>query len=451
MLIKKQNLIVFSILLLLSTSCKLQTPKSESLINDGITKRIDLTDSELQNWQHKSISKDTIFGISSELAYDFINEEVGEEVIVAVIDLEVNINHKDLKDNIWTNLNEIPNNDIDDDDNGYIDDINGWNFLGTKSNDSTLYHRSTAARIIKQYQKFKILEESKVTSTDLKIFKLYKRASKYQKEQIEEARYNLEYFLGFKERYFKLKDTMNILFGKKEFTSEELDSLSKTANDTIIKKKIASAKYLVISGINENRIAEIISFHKNNMNKIYNPEHKDRLTNDNPYNINDSIYGNNNVLGSEKMSHGTEVAGVIAGNRNNDYGVVGIANNVKIMPVVISSYGNEYDKDIALAIRYAVNNGAKVINMSIGKEFSLNEKWIHDAIKYAEKKNVLIVSAAGNEGLNLDSKEIYYYPNDMNENKIEISDNFIVVGSSNYSKELISDYSNYGKNTVDIF
>lgn len=450
MLIKEQNSIISLIIVLFCISCNSQSFQLEvpDVNSETIKKNIELTDEELENWLHKSFSKDTILGISSKLAYDFIKEKKGKDVIVAIIDLEVNIDHKDLKSNIWVNTREIPNNNIDDDKNGYVDDINGWNFLGTKKNDSIIHHKSTAVRILKRYNKFKNLNGS---DDDSKAYELYKRASRYQKEKIEEAELNIEYFLGFKERYLKLKDTMNTLFHKKEFTLQELDSLSKINNDSIIEKKISSTKYLVQNGIDENRINQILSIHKNNITKTYNLDHKDRLTNDNPYDINDSIYGNNNVLGTTKMSHGTKVAGVISGNRDNNYGVIGITDNIKIMPIVVSSFGNEYDKDISLAIRYAVNNGAKVINMSIGKEFSLNEKWITDAIRYAEQKNVLIVSAAGNEGLNLDNKEIYYYPNDMDENKNEIVDNFIAVGSSNYSKELISDYSNYGKHTVDIF
>ncbi len=118
---------------------------------------------------------------------------------------------------------------------------------------------------------------------------------------------------------------------------------------------------------------------------------------------------------------------------------------------VVSTRGSEYNKDIALAIRYAVNNGAKVINMSIGKDFSLNEDWISEAIKYAESKDVLIVSAAGNESLNLDNSKVYYYPNDMNSSKEETVNNFLVIGSSNNTNNLVSEFSNYGKEVVDIF
>ncbi|EDP97043.1 S8 family peptidase [Kordia algicida OT-1] len=450
---KIYNLIILSIMLLLSTSCKSQSFRPETSVNNSkiIEKRVNLTEDEIKNWQHKSFSKDTIFGISSELAYDFIEGKKGMEIIVAIIDLEVNINHRDLKNKIWINTDEIPNNNIDDDKNGYVDDINGWNFLGTKKNDPTIHHKSTAVRILKKYKHFKNLDESNIESKDLKVYRLYKRAEKYQKEKIEEAKLNLEYFQGFKERYLKLKDTMNVLFNKKDFTLEELDSLYKKNTDTIIKQKLASTRYLIKNGIDEKRINQILNIHKNNIEKTYNIEHFDRLTNDDLNDINDSIYGNNNVFGNAKMDHGTKVAGIIAANRDNEDGIIGIVDNIKIMPIIISSYGNENDKDIALAIRYAVNNGAKIINMSIGKEFSINEKWISDAIKYAEKKDVLIVSAAGNEGLNLDDKKNYYYPNDMDENKNEILNNFIAVGSSNYSNELISNYTNYGKKTVDIF
>jgi cell wall-associated protease len=407
---------------------------------------------ELENWHHKSIVSDSIMGISSEAVYDLLPNKKEETVIVAVLDLEVNIKHPDLQNKIWVNKDEIPNNNKDDDGNGYIDDIHGWNFLGTTNKDSILYQTAESTRIVRTFQeKFKEKEITDIHESEIRKYNLYKRAVKNLEDNLKDADANIVFFKGFKERYIKLIDTMNILFKTKHYTLNMLDSLEMISKDSIIKTKIIKTKYCIERKIDESYIDDIIKQHEANKRKKFNLDYFDRITLDNPLDINDKFYGNNNVLGTNKMSHGTKVSGVIGAIRNNNYGVDGIANNVKLMPIIVSANGSEYDKDIALGIRYAVDNGAKIINMSIGKDFSMNKEWITEAIKYAEAKDVLLISAAGNEWVDLDDVNTYYYPNDMDENKNEISNNFIVVSSSNNTDRLVSNYSNYGQNTVDIF
>jgi subtilisin family serine protease len=167
--------------------------------------------------------------------------------------------------------------------------------------------------------------------------------------------------------------------------------------------------------------------------------------------LNDRDYGDNNVMPKNGSSHGTHVSGIIAARRNNNIGVNGAANNVKIMAIRNTPNGDEYDKDVALGVYYAVNNGAKIINMSFGKSFSPHSDWVRDAIAYAAKKDVLIVAAAGNNSENTD--EVQYYPNDQLGVGEEVSNTFIKVGSStyDYGSRIVSGFSNYGKNTVDIF
>jgi subtilisin family serine protease len=174
---------------------------------------------------------------------------------------------------------------------------------------------------------------------------------------------------------------------------------------------------------------------------------------DNPDDIKNTKYGNNNVMGPDKKEilHGTHVAGIVAGVRNNNLGGDGIADNVEILVVRAVPDGDEYDKDIALGIRYAVDNGAKVINGSFGKTFSPHKQWVYDAIKYAEKKDVLIVHAAGNDAKDIDTEN--NYPNDSADKKTEFADNLITVGALNYEygKNVVADFSNIGKVNVDVF
>ena len=163
-------------------------------------------------------------------------------------------------------------------------------------------------------------------------------------------------------------------------------------------------------------------------------------------------YGNANVKPVKKdESHGTHVAGIIAAERDNGKGVNGVANNVKIMAIRAVPNGDEYDKDVALAIRYAVDNGASIINGSFGKYYATHSQWVSEAIVYAAEHDVLIVHAAGNEGLDIDKK--VNYPNDYTANGGEITDTFLSVGASEskYGPDMIASYSNYGKNNVDVF
>jgi subtilisin family serine protease len=173
---------------------------------------------------------------------------------------------------------------------------------------------------------------------------------------------------------------------------------------------------------------------------------------DDPNIMDDRPYGDSKTGHSIKdESHGTHVSGIIAASRDNKIGINGVANNVKIMAVRAVPDGDEYDKDVALGLRYAVDNGAKIINTSFGKGFSPKKEWVFEAIQYAASKDVLIVNAAGNDGNNIDFEKVF--PIDTRDLKTEISDNFLTVGamSANYDENLPASFSNYGKINVDVF
>jgi subtilisin family serine protease len=148
--------------------------------------------------------------------------------------------------------------------------------------------------------------------------------------------------------------------------------------------------------------------------------------------------------------HGTHVSGIIGAVRGNGKGIDGIADNVRIMTIRAVPDGDEHDKDVALAIRYAVDNGAKVINMSFGKYFSPQKQWVDDAVKYAESKGVLLVAAAGNEAFLVDTMPHYPAPILNEGRKVN---NWIMVGASGDPSNggLIANFSNFGKKDVDVF
>ena len=195
----------------------------------------------------------------------------------------------------------------------------------------------------------------------------------------------------------------------KEYTAKKLDSLYLLLKDTNPEK--ARLIYYVSDCIKYNLDKEWTTTFKytadNIVQKCLNIEYDERENiGDNPNDINDSLYGSPKLFHDVDLSlHASQVAEILVNHNQEKF--------LKIMPIVISANGDEHDKDVALAIRYAVNNGAKIINMSLGKELSLNEKWISDAVKYAATKGILIVYASGNNAKNVEYNTNKYYPNDL--------------------------------------
>lgn len=418
-----------------STSGVLSTPIEN--IDTSPLKISDLTEIEKNTWSHLDLVNDTIPGMSVNKAYDeIIKNKKGKTVIVAVMDSGIDIDHEDLDDVIWTNTDEIPNNGKDDDNNGYIDDIHGWNFVGDGYDEQLEYVR---------------LLVSGDTSNPR-----YAEA---------EALYNSEYqkYTGYKTQYEQIlqqvsgaDERISKHLNKKDYTLEEVNAI-KTQDDALA-QSVAIVKYVysldaesVPSFLDEirNGIVEI----NDRLNVNLNKNLQGRKTGDDPNDINDKLgYGNNNPRPSEKgESHGTHVTGIIAAERNNGKGMNGVANNVKIMAIRSTPNGDEYDKDVALAIRYAADNGAKIINASFGKSFSPHSEWVREALKYAAEKDVLFVHAAGNDSSDIDVEP--NFPNDAIGAGPEVTDNVITVGSltSKYGSNMVSDFSNYGKVNVDVF
>ena len=422
-------------------------------------------------WHQKDNQQDTIPGISFDKWSSFNTKKPkNKNIVVAVIDTQIDIKHDDLLGQIWTNKKEIDNNGIDDDNNGYVDDVNGWNFIGTKGG-STVWSNFEYVRIVREYEKqFKNSKESEVLSKDLYSYKEYIRANKKLDQQ---NRYYQNWLKSLKHDIVKFpiaKDSLKKYFPKEKYTYQQLDSMYKKhkINDkSYIQRRddndkdfgalieIVMGSYELeqynLEDIKRNE-EEIDSIVNRNLNTSYNERHF--------FDLNEQLfekgYGNNNVSsnlsGITINNHSTRVTGIIAANRFNEIGVKGITNNVKIMPLSISPSGDENDKDIAMAIYYAVDNGAKVINMSFGKELSLHKKWVVDAYKYAEKHDVLLVHSSGNNSFNVDENP--YYPNDVDyENPNEVVENFINVGATTAKADstLVASFSNYGKKNVDLF
>ncbi|HNP23186.1 MAG TPA: S8 family serine peptidase [Panacibacter sp.] len=419
--------------------------------------------SGVKGWHMGDAQTDHFNGISIDKAYTFLNGKPYKPVIVAVIDSGVDTAHEDLKDILWINTKEIPGNGIDDDHNGYVDDIHGWNFLGNSDGNNLNKANDERSRVYYHFKdKFSTsnLDTSAFTEDEKWQYNEWVKASGQmnidpdEKMQVQ--------MLDVICRSLKKNDqVIRAEMNKDEYTQDELEKFQPETS----KGKQAKMGYItclkmlndVEDQTNKSLISDLEDYVEGKKREIDNklnrpPDYRAQVIKDNYYDINDRYYGNNDIMGPDPM-HGTHVSGIIAAVRNNNIGVNGVADHVKIMMIRAIPDGDEYDKDIALAIKYAVDNGATVINMSFGKSFSPEKKWVDEAVRYAELKDVLIVRAAGNESHNTDSVDVF--PNAYLMAYHTKATNFLSVGASGDADvakgEIVADFSNYGKATVDVF
>ncbi|MFA5297752.1 MAG: S8 family peptidase [Lutibacter sp.] len=403
-----------------------------------------ISEEQFNHWAHADLVTDTIPGMSLDKAYKFIEGKKGVTVIVAVIDSGIDIEHEDLKDVLWTNTKEIPGNGIDDDNNGYVDDIHGWNFLG--GNGDPAYEQMEITRIVaKLNPRFEGKTIENISEADKADFKKYQEYLEAYNASSSRHFQTLARMEQIGENFAAVKKYL----GKETLTLEDLQGIN--TEDQILKAQVNDLMGLFGRGLDEAAYLDFYATQKKNRN--YDLSFNGRaIVGDNPEDIKDTKYGNGFVIGSkDEESHGTHVAGIILASRNNNKGLNGVANNAELMVVRAVPDGDERDKDVALAIRYAVDNGAKVINWSFGKSFSPNKEWVFDAIKYAAQHDVLLVHAAGNDNKNIDVKD--NWPNDSEDKINEFSDNVLTVGalSPDFNENLPATFSNYGKLNVDVF
>jgi subtilisin family serine protease len=416
-------------------------------------------------WHLKDKTKSGYQGISVEEAYAFLKSKnvKSTKVIVAVIDSGIDTLHEDLTRIRWTNKKEIEGNGIDDDKNGYIDDTHGWNFLGGKDGKNVESDSYEAARVyhgLKSKYEDKDIDEKKLSKSDVAEYTMWKRA----KESIMGGESNgidlplmQKALSGMKLADSSLKKAM----GKTEYTGNDLDAFIPN-NDEEKKAKGSVLGLMKGNGMMDMTNVKFLEGFEQFINGEVKKEeakttapinYRGNVVKDDENNWNDKAYGNNDLMATnESAMHGTHVSGIIAADRTNNKGVMGVADNVEIMTLRTVPDGDEHDKDIAYAIRYATDNGAKIINMSFGKSFSPQKKWVDDAVEYAQKKGVLLIHAAGNDGKNLDKADSYNFPNARFLNG-KVATNWIEIGASGDAKlgGIAANFSNYGKKNVDVF
>ncbi|HLV42006.1 MAG TPA: S8 family peptidase [Brumimicrobium sp.] len=403
-------------------------------------------DKDVLNWYN---SKKT--GMSTDKAYKKLKKITPDTVIVAIIDSGIDTKHEDLQGVIWVNKGEIPGNGIDDDGNGYIDDVNGWNFLGNANGDMQGPARLNVTRIYADLKpRFDDVDSASVSNEDQADYALYLET----KAEVEASRKKyesyIEYYTQLREQILPMvPGVVANMMGVEEYTEKSLKKWKAEGDQQVQMKEMALQ--LLSGELSDEMLAEQMEQFQNMIDTHHNPDFDDRsLIGDDPLDIRDTNYGNNNVKGPDS-EHGTHVGGIVAAVRGNGLGGDGVANNVKLMSLRAVPDGDEFDKDIALAIRYAVDNGAKVINGSFGKSYSSLQKDVYDAIMYAQENDVLFVHAAGNSAKDLAEND--NFPAVKYDFQEEPFTHLLTIGASTrfHKERLPAVFSNYGAEQVDIF
>ena len=371
------------------------------------------------DWWQADWKKDSIPGISLDEAYNYLKGRKSKTVIVAVLDACIDSSHEDLKDILWTNKKEIQGNGIDDDRNGYVDDVHGWCFVCGKNNESQNEESSDAVRTYMTWEKKFENGDTTTLSANLKTqYSIYKLAKDIVFEKyrlytlLDIVRADSVKFITYIDhlsRIYKDSSVNKIPFSEIPY-SNSYDSSAGLFFSTLVK--------LTPLPVHINRFANRFKNNPAFFSMFFGfPYFTDKDENDTTKNYrlavgdddNDfsSKYGASTILPpGHSAHHATLLAGIIAANRRNNIGIKGVADNVLLMPVVIGKDAPSRDKDMVFAIHYAVDNGASIINISIGGTPSINEhvNEIMEAFDYASKHGVLVVNSAGNDGLNMDNE-----------------------------------------------
>jgi subtilisin family serine protease len=404
-----------------------------------------------QDWYHLDQVPRSGPGLDTRTAYQTVleNRAPQDTVRVAIIDSGFDIDHEDLSGKMWTNADEVPGNEVDDDGNGYVDDVHGWNFIGGPNGKSVNEDTYELTRIyVNLRERFAEVDSAEVPSGARDRYQRYQKIKRTFKRKRRQAKQRLKKVKKAQDAVQASMKTLKQHLQTDTLTKEKVLSVSSS------KKKVRRAQRTLRYFYNQNLTPSDLQDYKNHLERKveynYNPDFNPRpIVGDDYSDKTERSYGNNDVVGPD-ASHGTHVAGIVGAVRTNDIGVDGVARGVRLMSVRTVPNGDERDKDVSNAIRYAVDNGADVINMSFGKRYSPNKEVVDDAVQYADSMGVLMVHAAGNDGSNVDSTKNYPTPHYQDGGQAKL---WIEVGASSWKggKQLAAPFSNHGDERVDVF
>ncbi len=408
-----------------------------------------------RDWFVGNPESDNVQGLSVDKAYETLEGKESRTVIVAVIDSGVDIDHEDLAGKIWINEDEIPDNGVDDDKNGYVDDRYGWNFIGGKDGNVEEDNLEITRVFIGLHERFDGVDPEKVRKKDQEDYEYYLKVKEEFESALEKAESQYVFYKQLADNVLRYHTLIKAYVGVDTLTMSDLRDVQ-SSDSTINAARNLTAMIFQNVGPDAdfNAIDEELSEAKDyfgaQVNYSYNTKFDPRgVVGDNYDDPYEKYYGNNDVKGHDP-SHGTHVSGIIAANRSNDLGMQGIADNVKIMAIRAVPDGDERDKDVANAIYYAVDNGAQIINMSFGKRFSPEKEAVDKAVEYAEKNGVLLIHAAGNDSKDIDNRDNFPTRKYLNGSE---AGSWLEIGASGSGadEDMVGSFSNYGKNTVDVF
>lgn len=399
-----------------------------------------------RNWQLLDEDKDHVPGISADRAMTELlaGKAPKRTVLVAIIDNGIDTAHVDLKANLWVNPKEIGGNGKDDDNNGFVDDLHGWNFIGAR--DGRDVHFDTF-EVTREYARChgKAGGSGAPPITDAAQCKKIDSDYDEQRGKIQGQVDNLR---GANNVVQQILPVLQKAVGTDSLTPARVRALNASSSDVSRAKQIFLE--LASQGASPKVIADALESAQGQLKYALNPDFDSRtIVGDHYTDTNEHIYGNPDVMGPD-AGHGTHVAGIIGAVRGNGIGVDGIAPAVKLMMIRTVPDGDERDKDVANAIRYAVDNGAQIISMSFGKAYSPYKAAVDEAVRYADAKGVLMVHAAGNDGEDLGKAKNFPTPVYLDGGH---PTHWIEVGASSWKggADLAASFSNYGRKEVDVF
>jgi subtilisin family serine protease len=390
-------------------------------------------------WQLLDLDEDRVPGVSAARAYRELlaDRSPARTVVVAVIDGGVDTAHVDLRETLWRNADETPGNRIDDDDNGYVDDVYGWNFIGGADGRNVHHETLEVTRLHARCLDGGTLPAALTCEEIAQDFAAKRTEAEQTLTQIQQIEAALDFATPL------LREAV----GGEEPTVESVSALTPTRRDVLQAQQIFLQ--LDAAGIGREDLVEGKEAYEGLLQYGYDPTFETRdVVGDDFSDGSQTGYGNPDVMGPD-ASHGTHVTGIIGAARGNGIGMDGVASSVQIMTVRTVPDGDERDKDVANAIRYAVDNGAQIINMSFGKAYSPRKELVDAAVRYADERGVLMVHAAGNDGEDLEIEASF--PTRDYEDGGQAA-NWIEVGAADWKVAgLAAPFSNYGSTSVDVF